>query len=68
MDRESLLTCGELQRGDVVQAKSGHVLFTGRVIEIHVGHELFWAVDSLGDRRLIDLGSYEVYQLHPPST
>lgn len=67
MERERVLTCAGLVPGDVVQAHVGAVLqFIGCVTETQAEHELFWAVDSIGQRRLIDLGSYEVYRLYPP--
>ena len=67
MERERMLTCAGLVPGDMIQAHVGTVLqFTGCVTETQADGELFWAVDSIGQRRLIDLGSYEVYRLYPP--
>lgn len=67
MEREPVRASASLARGDVVQAYAAGVLhFTGCVTEVHADGGLFWAVDSIGQRQLIDLGSYRVYRLSPP--
>lgn len=67
MEREAVSRCASLAHGDVVQAYMAGVLcFTGCVTEVQPEGELFWAVDGIGHRQLIDLGSYLVYRLSPP--
>jgi hypothetical protein len=62
MDRKRIRTCTEIREGDAILAHYGTVLqFAGLVTLIQADHKLFWAVDSLGCRRLIDLGSYNVF-------
>ncbi|WP_415853266.1 hypothetical protein [Sinomonas sp. G460-2] len=41
--------------------RDGVVHFTGLVDEIMPEFRLFWAVSRFGERRIIDLGEYEVY-------
>jgi hypothetical protein len=63
MVTEQLHDCSDLEHGDIIHAhRRGILQFVGRVTEIDPSQELFWAVDSIGDRRLVDLGSYDVYR------
>jgi hypothetical protein len=67
METGRISTCTDLRAGDVIQARvRGMPQFTGRVVEIHETQELLWALDNTGVRRLIDLGSYDVYRAAPP--
>ena len=66
MDRKRILACVELETGDAIEARLGPILhFTGCVTEVQTDQELFWATDSIGHRRLIDFGSYDVFRVYP---
>ncbi|MDQ4501056.1 hypothetical protein [Sinomonas sp. ASV322] len=55
-------SCRELVCGDEIQAQVGSVVhFRGRVTNLHPPMDLFWAVDAIGERRLIDFHEYAVY-------
>ncbi|MDQ4501291.1 hypothetical protein [Sinomonas sp. ASV322] len=55
-------SCRELVTGNEVQAKVGDVVhFRGRVIDMHEPMELFWAVDSVGERRILEFREYAIY-------
>jgi hypothetical protein len=57
-------SCRDLDAGAEVEARvRGQKHFEGQVTETHPKMRLFWAVDSLGARRLIELDEYEVYRL-----
>ena len=57
-------SCHELDPGSVVEARvRGEKHFEGQVTETHPKMRLFWAVDQVGVRRLIELDEYEVYRL-----
>jgi hypothetical protein len=54
-------SCRELAYGDRIEAAvSGVVWFQGEVVQIWPAMELFWAIDSLGERRIIEFSEYTV--------
>ncbi|MCH6472451.1 hypothetical protein [Sinomonas terrae] len=58
-------SCEELRCGDEIQAQFGGVVrFHGHVIELHRPMELLWAVDAIGERRIIEIKKYTVYRLN----
>ena len=57
-------SCKELVCGDEIQARVDDVVhFRGHVINVHQPMELFWAIDAIGERRIIDFQEYAVYVL-----
>lgn len=61
---ELVRSCHELEAGAEIEARvRGEKHFEGRVDETHPKLRLFWAVDEVGVRRLIELDEYEVYRL-----
>ncbi|MEA5454454.1 hypothetical protein SPF06_06945 [Sinomonas sp. JGH33] len=55
-------SCRELVCGDEILAQVGGVVhFRGRVTNLHAPMDLFWAVDAIGERRIIDFHEYAVY-------
>ena len=57
-------SCEEVGRGAEIEARvKGAKHFEGLVIETHPKMRLFWAVSSVGVRRLIEFDEYEVYRL-----
>lgn len=65
MDDKRILSCSELSEGGYVEARvRGTVHFHGRVHEIMPSMNIFWAIDSMGERRIIDFGEYEIHGRH----
>ena len=57
-------SCYELEAGAEIEARvGGEKHFEGQVTETHSKLRLFWAVDGVGVRRLIELDEFEVYRL-----
>jgi hypothetical protein len=62
MFRTRLHSCAQLIIGDWVKAESrGTAPFQGQVVEIHQPMDLFWAVDFIGERRILDFESHSIY-------
>ena len=61
---ERVRSCHELEAGAVIEVRwRGEKHFEGQVDVTHPRMGLFWAVDEVGVRRLIELDEYEVYRL-----
>jgi hypothetical protein len=61
---ERITECWELRPGMEIETRVGGVRrFAGQVVDTHPAMGLFWAVSHVGERRLIELGEYEVYRL-----
>lgn len=62
-------SCAAIANGDKIQAEfQGVVHFRGQVAEMHPTMSIFWAVDSIGERRLIDFLDFAVYLVHDADT
>lgn len=61
---ELVRSCHELEAGAEIEARiRGERRFKGTVAETHPKMRLFWAVDHVGVRRIIELDEYEVFKL-----
>jgi hypothetical protein len=61
---ERVRSCHELLPGAEIEARvRGEKHFEGQVDTAHPKMGLFWAVDKVGVRKLIELDAYEVYRI-----